>query len=254
MTASICLLAFGNHSKNHNESCFPQKQNDSIYKGKPIDLMGQIKMADPNDLLYKVDQRFVNHILFEDLQAAKLLDDIYPKKETEQITAYKETELSYYTAFGKQIIKSNGPLLSKSQLAAISSLSVSSTFFLKAYVQYEDQKYVKELFYAFSVIPNTSAQYKGGYEKLIQELKTNTKRAASQIKENEIPLARVKFRVSEEGKIVKSEINAYSGNLEVDDILVNSVKKLEEEWIPAQNKKGEKVTQDLFFFFGMEGC
>lgn len=254
LIAGLGFIVISQNSINPNAKCAAVDQQDSIYKGKPIDFMSQVKMANPKDFLYKVEQRFVNHIYMDQLKEAKTVEDIYPTKETENVTQYSETELSYYTAFGKQIIKAQGKNLSDNQLNAIASLDISSTFFLKSYVKYKNEKFTKELFYAFSVVPKSSASYQGGYEQLIDELKANTIQATTQFKANEIPLARVKFRVSETGKVTNSEIHAYSGNLEVDNILINAVKQLKTDWKPATNKQGEKVAQDLFFFFGMDGC
>lgn len=258
IVGSFCVYLFGENSINPNQACSPLKQNDSIYKGKPQDFLSEvksdIKMVNPDDILYKVEQRFINHVEQKVIQTAKTLNDIYPSKATENVESYSETELSYYTPFGKQIIKANGSELSDAQMTALNTLTISSTFFLKSYVKYKNEKFTKELFYAFSVVPKTHAEYKGGYDQLIEELRANTESIVGQIKADKVPMARVKFRVSEKGEVIKSEINAYSGDLSMDEILVNSVKNLKANWVPAKNEKGENISQDFYFFFGMDGC
>jgi hypothetical protein len=105
-----------------------------------------------------------------------------------------------------------------------------------------------------TIIPETEAQYAGGFDALIDYLKESTKESTDIIKKDKLQPGKVFFTVTKNGTIADIELNSTSGYPTVDEFLIETIKNIPQKWDPATNSKGEKVDQEFVFFFGVEGC
>ena len=64
----------------------------------------------------------------------------------------------------------------------------------------------------------------------------------------------MQFTVTKEGTITKVKLTNTSGYPDVDQLMIELVKKTPGEWIPAQTESGEKVDQVFIYTFGLMGC
>ncbi|MEL7004495.1 MAG: hypothetical protein AAFN93_17440 [Bacteroidota bacterium] len=60
--------------------------------------------------------------------------------------------------------------------------------------------------------------------------------------------------VTKNGTLENVRLTATSGYPSVDELMVELIDSLPAKWNPAENSEGEKVDQELVFFFGLMGC
>lgn len=105
-----------------------------------------------------------------------------------------------------------------------------------------------------TVVPETEAEYPGGFKQLTEYLtenfinKISEKNALERIRQ-----AIVKFTVNEEGQIVDAKIFKTSKDPKTDKLLLEAINKMP-KWSPAKNAMGIKVKQEISIPFGGGGC
>lgn len=110
-----------------------------------------------------------------------------------------------------------------------------------------------------TVVPETEAQFPGGYTELRNQLtktvmsKLPSGGAAESIYADKIARSVVKFTVNEEGKIIDVSISNTSTDSFLDILLIDAVYHLR-TWKPAKNAKGQTVKQQFNFSMGSGGC
>ncbi|MEL7004496.1 MAG: hypothetical protein AAFN93_17445 [Bacteroidota bacterium] len=62
------------------------------------------------------------------------------------------------------------------------------------------------------------------------------------------------FTVTKNGTLENVRLTATSGYPSVDELMVELIDSLPAKRNPAENSEGEKVDQELVFFFGLMGC
>jgi len=82
----------------------------------------------------------------------------------------------------------------------------------------------------------------------------NSKEKTAIIKRDKLQPGRVSFTVTKDGAIKNVKLTSTSGYTSVDKTLVELITKMPKKWKPATNSKGDKVDQELVFFFGVAGC
>jgi outer membrane biosynthesis protein TonB len=85
-------------------------------------------------------------------------------------------------------------------------------------------------------------------------LKSQSYEAAKQVNYEKLRAGRIRFTVNEKGIVSDAKLESTSEYPELDAIFVDIFKNLKSTWKPAMNSKGEKVAQEMVFFFGTEGC
>lgn len=112
----------------------------------------------------------------------------------------------------------------------------------------------KQMNVAITVIPEKEAEYTNGYNELIRYLVENSKREISEVNPNSLEPAFVWFTVTENGKAVNINLKKSSGFPQIDKLMVELIRDMP-AWKPAENAKGEKVTQNFELAFGgLDGC
>lgn len=212
----------------------------------------------PVDIFYKVDSRFNNTITLERLQNAKSITSLFPDSSIPDDLEYYNVELSILHQDGNITVKGENDKLNANQLKLIQTIECSNDILLSA-------KFGKKgagcrgandraMAYYMTVIPEQEATYLDGNESLIRYLKEQTKQATSIITEEKLRPGKVHFTVDKFGAVVNVKLDASSGYMTIDDLLVKTISEISSEWTPAKNANGEAIDQDLVFFFGAEGC
>ena len=210
------------------------------------------------DLVYDVDSRFMHTITMEELNKAKTIFDIYPKKAAITVDSYESVLVS--TVNSESEIKEFGfnEILNKGQLELIKSFDYSTNFYVQADYLIKNEKTGEMsreyIVYYITIVPEQEAVYIDGKNALISYLKNGTSDKTSIIKRDKLKSGQVSFTVSKEGKIKNVELWSTSGYPTVDEELLKTVTNIPGKWVPATNSKGEKVDQEFVFFFGLQGC
>jgi TonB family protein len=105
-----------------------------------------------------------------------------------------------------------------------------------------------------TVVPDTEAEYPGGYKQLSDYYTRNVFGKVSEKDINEkIWLATVKFMVNEDGKITDTKIVKSSTDPQIDKLILEQTAKMP-KWNPAKNSEGIKIKQEFSIPFGGPGC
>lgn len=214
-------------------------------------------IADPEDLLYKVESRFLATISKSDLDKAKTIIDILPRKATNNIKAYNYSRVSIlddHIETDRRAIADN-EILTTAQINLIQSTNDSGNIYIRS--DYENNNGLRNynyLTYFISVVPDQQAFYNDGYASLINYLKTNSAEEVKVITKDGLKGGKVQFTITKEGLISNVSLTSTSGYTSVDKVLVETIENIPGEWTPASNGSGEKVDQEYVFFFGIEGC
>jgi TonB family protein len=209
------------------------------------------------DLNYSVQGKYVHPVTKEKLSNAKFMSDIIPYYPSQWILGYDSVVVSASQG-GKEMMASGMDetlvVGQKNFLNAVdfgTEIIINITYTTKNPVT--GNIYTGEMSYSATVIPETEAQYSGGYPKMAQYLKENAIDKISEEASAKFQQAKVEFTVDEEGEIANALISQTSGDQETDELLLNVINQMP-RWKPAEDSKGTKVKQDFEFSVGNTGC
>jgi len=209
------------------------------------------------DLFYGIDTRFIAKVSKEKLGNSTSIIDILPKEETLNKENFQNVRVSILgenetTEIGQSDV------LNAAQLeilqAADYSTNIRITSDCKTKNRFTGRLVSYDLVYYITIIPENQAKYKDGDDALIEYLKENMKDKTGIIRKDNLKPGQVSFTVTKSGTIENAQLESTSGYTLIDNALVELVSTMSENWNPATNSKGEKVDQQLIFFFGKQGC
>ena len=210
------------------------------------------------DLLYKVDSRFLHNVTHERVQSAKTIEDLVPASSTDYVETIESIEVGILTSEGKIVETTKGDRFNAAQIELLKSVGHSANIYVEADIKskhaHTEQLMDNYFAYYMTVVPQKEAAYKEGYFSLINYLKENSRQETAVIDRDELKPGQVSFVVSKKGTVTDVNLDSTSGYPSVDEKLVELIKNMPGEWIPATNAQGENVEQELVFFFGMDGC
>ena len=209
------------------------------------------------DLVYKVDSRFIARITKEKLNKAKSIIDILPKEGTEFMEIYENVVVTILGEADEIKALGNDEILNDKQLNLLKSADYSTDFYITANCKRRNENgelYGYDLVYYMTIIPEQEAEFAGGKEALVKYLRGNSKVVTSIITKDKLKPGRFNFTVTKAGTVENVELSSTSGYSGVDEHLVELIENMPKKWQAATNEKGEKVNQELIFFFGLEGC
>lgn len=209
------------------------------------------------DLVYKVDSRFIARITKSKLNQAKSIIDILPKEGTEFMETYENVVVTIFGETDEIKVIGNDEILNTAQLDLLKSADYSTNFYITATCKRRNENgelYWYNLVYYMTVMPEQEAEFTGGKAELVKYLKDNSKAVTSIITREKLKPGRFNFTVTKAGTIENVELTSTSGYSVVDERLVELIENMPKKWKAATNAKGEKVNQELIFFFGLEGC
>ncbi|MDZ4823139.1 MAG: energy transducer TonB [Flavobacteriales bacterium] len=208
------------------------------------------------DLKFEVQGTYSSPITKEQLHAAKTLIDINPGYPTQWISNYVSVEISA-TSNGKatKAIGTN-EWLSTAQKKMLNTADMGTDVVVD--VKYQSKNAangnmdIRTMSFTVSLIPETQAEYLGGYEKMTTYLKENAinKISASAPKEM---TGVVRFFINEAGDIADAQLSQTSGDPKIDKVLLEAINKMP-KWRPAQNSNGTSYKHEFEFRVGNGGC
>lgn len=210
------------------------------------------------DLFYNVESRFMTTITKEDLHKAKSIIDILPGQATDLVESYQVSEVVILHDDANVREKGKSDVLNTAQLKLLQSADYSTDFYISANCKRKDPitggLKKDSIIYYMTIIPEKKAEYTRGFDALIEYLKESSQEATAIIRKDQLRPGKVNFTVTKEGAIAGVKLLSTSGYPSVDKELIELISDMPGKWEPATNSKGEKVDQELVFFFGLEGC
>ena len=210
------------------------------------------------DLVYKVEPRFRTTVTKDQLEQAQSIVDILPTEATQSIESYPYVQVTIWEEEENPSEVGDSHLLNAAQLELLRTADYSTNFYISSRVHrknaYTGKTYEDTLIYYMTIVPEQEAEYASGYDALITYLKENSWEQTRIIRRAGLQPGKVSFSVTKEGTVENVQLNTTSGYPTVDESLLKIVGNMPGKWNPATNAKGEKVEQELIFFFGLEGC
>jgi TonB family protein len=115
----------------------------------------------------------------------------------------------------------------------------------------DDGSKIKSGEYVVTIVPDTEAEYPGGFKQLTAYLTENIINKISDASEK-LGAAAVKFTVTGEGHISDARMSNPSSDPQTDKLILDAIKRMP-VWKPAMNSKGAKVKEEFSIPFG-GGC
>ena len=107
--------------------------------------------------------------------------------------------------------------------------------------------------YVVTIVPETEAEYPGGFEHLSSYVTESVINKISDKSTSEnIQWAIVSFTVNEEGQVFDAKMSRSSSDIKIDKLLLDAINKMP-KWKPAKNYLGLTVKQTFSIPFG-GGC
>ncbi len=103
-----------------------------------------------------------------------------------------------------------------------------------------------------TVIPEKEAEYNGGYDELIRYFGEKSTREIAAINTGQLETAYIQFTVTEKGEISDIDLKKTSGYSQIDKLMFELIRDMP-KWNPAENSKGEKVSQNFEFALAVPG-
>lgn len=261
--ATFSLMAFSYMNWNSEpQTCQKETKKAACNKAPIFDEMmfNQENNQTEIDLLYKVAPRFMATITKEDLHNARSILDVLPEKATKTAVSYSDVLVAILDKNYADDVKEVGinAILNPAQVKLLQNADHSTNIRIETRCMRKDsflgQLKADNIIYYMTVVPSKEAQYGNEKDELINYLKEKSKDKTVIIEEKHLKPGQVSFTVTKEGTVENVELISTSGYPTVDQSLVEIVRDMPQKWTPATDSKGEKVDQELVFFFGLEGC
>lgn len=252
---SLMAFSFLNRTKAVVEPAEAPATPAPLFEYDLADIVGPIK---PSDLVYRVGSRNIHTISQVDLYNAKSVTDILPEQDFESKGFYRNIQISVYEDDKKVTESGEEAQLNEAQIKLLQSIDYASNIQVSALYEYEqvegrNRSYDAVMSY-ISMVPQEEAEFTGGYDALIEYLKENSKELTTNIYRDKLKSGQFRFTVTKEGTIGQVELRSSSGYEAIDRTLIDLIKEMPGSWKPATDNNGNKIDQELIFFFGLEGC
>jgi TonB family protein len=237
------------------------------YTGRNTPLVKKEKLKEIksiNDLTPELWQKMIlaNHEREELERRRKMAYSVgcylYPQGGYTSVVEYVSVEIS--TAYnGKTItVESSGDQLSAKQKSMLSVADAGAPVNIKIKFRYKNfvdenlevDREIKTGYLTLSVVPETEAEYPGGFKQLTDYLTYSVfSKLSKESAAHKIGDAVVSFTVNEQGQVVNVRILRTSGDYDTDRIVLDAVSKMP-AWKPAKNSKGINVKEEFNIPFG----
>ncbi|MFT4536099.1 MAG: hypothetical protein ACI9P5_003473 [Saprospiraceae bacterium] len=258
LIGSLSFMAFKIFNTNKVTSCNKNLRSIKSNTCLGSDFLDFSNIVDPRDIVYKVESRFLSTISKSDLNKAETIIDILPKKATESIESYYYARVSILDDHVETDRRAyaDSEVLTAAQIDLLNSTNDSGNIYIKSdyKIRGGGSLYDRQLTYFISIVPHQQAEYQDGHESMISYLREHTEEEVKIIKKGSLKGGKVRFTITADGQVSKVELTSTSGYPSIDKKLVEIVENIPGNWTPASNEEGEKVDQELVFFFGQMGC
>ena len=254
--ATFSLSAFG-YMKWKEEGKATQ-DNFVVASVTAEEIFGSIPKA--FEFAYSIDNRFLRSIKMEKITTANSVLDILPEEENRDITSFHHIKITALAEERKDwiVIPGKNEMLNEAQLQILRSMKYGSSFSITGNIKRRNtdtDKIIDDtLVYYLTVEPHRPATYLPGRDELINYLMTNSKSDIAIAEQDKIQPGKVSFVLTRNGNIDQIKLTSSSGYPGIDEKMLTLIENIPGNWQVATNTKGEKVDQELVFFFGSMGC
>ncbi|MCH9660898.1 MAG: hypothetical protein K0U54_08295 [Bacteroidetes bacterium] len=209
---------------------------------------------------YEVGSRFVTTITKSELNELTHFSDLIGEEHAERIVFYKSVIVTVLGDTREDEVEEIGTqgMFTEAQKSLLQSSVYGTDILIAANYREKLSETGKPENGAWTpyltVVPEKQAEYMDGKEVLLDYLKENAAYYTLGIDQKVLRSARIRFKVTKEGKVIDVALDHTSGYKEIDWVMIDLINDLPKNWIPAQNAKGENVSQELVFSFGARGC
>jgi len=222
-------------------------------KAEVVDFSEVKKPTENPNLSYVVRGRYSRPITIEKIQKAKLVSDLIEGCPNNWITAYISVEISSSCKKIKVNVVSLNDVLNTEQKNMLNSADVGTDIIIT--VKYNSKNTItnalekNEMNVSLTVIPEIEATYIGGYKNMIAYLKEKSNAKITTLSTKQIQFASINFTVNKKGETENVMLVKTSGITAVDEMLIELITNMP-KWLPAENSKGNVVTQEFEFSIG----
>lgn len=171
-----------------------------------------------------------------------------------EILASSNGKITSSKSKGDKLTMAQKQILEKADIGAELNVKINFQFKNQANNKIETENKIYSGTLAVVVVPETEAEYPGGYKKLSDFYSENIfNKVSSKSDFDKIFMASVKFTVNEDGKITDTRMSKSSNDPQIDKLILEQTNKMP-EWSPAKNSEGVKIKQEFIIPFGGNGC
>lgn len=244
-------------------------QNSNYYFGRLTLLVKKEKLPEANrisdisdELWHYLRIAYEDRIELEKQRKKEFAAGYYlsPLEGYDLVVNYASIDISV-TSNGKVITaQSPDDRLTSEQKSIINSADLGTDINIKVKFTYKNKEKANsgetemEGTLAVAVVPDSEAEFPGGFNQLTKYLMDNIVHKISDEKvEEKLQNAVVKFKINEEGQVVDTEIFRTSSDQKIDKLILDAMHNMP-KWKPAVDSKGTKVNQEFSIPFGGNGC
>lgn len=212
-----------------------------------------------SDFIYDVGPRF-GPIKKGDLNKFTSFADFMEDDDAKQVLTYKFVEVIIIENDKETSTRESGNSaeLTSAQVNLLRTSDYSTNLKIRADVTQKNRQTGKpeDSYWTphLTIVPEKQAVYVDGKDSLMEFLRENSKESWVHVVKDKLQPARLYFTVTKNGTIDNVTLDSSSNFPEVDKRMTELIKQAPGKWQPAENKKGEKVPQELVLFFGLMGC
>lgn len=209
------------------------------------------------NLMYGISGAYKHPVKKEKLIKAKYLNDISQGYPANWIKEYVSAEIKSTCGGRSMKAVSLNNTLTKDQINILKTVDMGADIDIvinyKSVNSANGSVDIRTVNYSVTVVPETEAEYPGGYQQLVKYLKANAISKIYELNPENLGDGVVRFTVSERGAIINSHIVKSCGDQNIDNLLLDVIDKMP-LWIPAEDLNGLMVKQDFQFTLGVGGC
>ena len=199
------------------------------------------------------NEGFLMTIAKQKMNEAKLISDVIENYPSSWIQGYNSVSISGVVNGEEWEGVGKDEVLSERQKEILAS--APEVFICVQYQQKNTENLVQNRQMNVTLVstPETSAEFNGGYEKLVQYLRAHSEERIVAKDFRYLPKAAISFLINEEGNAENVVIDNSSKDEEIDQLLVKVIKEMP-QWEAGVNAKGQPVKQKFILAIGEPGC
>jgi len=211
-------------------------------------------MAQETMMSVRNEQYRTIHI--NEVSEAKTISDINPGYPASWINDYISVEV-VSTNQGETFSNvSKAPIFTSDQIEVLKKGELGTEIEIK--VTYKPDhainSSVKELEFAYTIVPDVEATYPGGIDGMEAFVKEHVFSKLENMESSKLEVASVRFIIDETGKVANAQISNSSKDDKADQLILEAFHSMP-LWSPAKNITGETVSQQFVFAIGSNmGC
>lgn len=193
------------------------------------------------------------------LEKARSINDFVSAREMKDVFSYQSVRVVIVENDIQTDVQEAGTTaeLTKAQRQLLQTAAYSTNFVVWADYQMKNEAGALEDNYFspyMTVVPEEQARYSRGEEAFLEYLQANNEMYTMGVDRDSLRAAKLYFTVSSTGNITDVHLDRTSGYEAIDEQMIKLLSSTPGNWVPAQNKQGENVDQELVVSFGLAGC